>query len=219
MPLLVLLAGWVQGLPALAYFGASLRTRAAAYVVMGSLVSLLSNATGRILAEAFGNNQVGSYISSPVTLAFFMGALAEYQQTARERRTFRMGILAFVGVWVLLVAFVETMTDFDRVTATLYSLTLVATGLWTLLRRASAIEQLPIHQTDWFWISLGIVVSGTCTAIASPLGAILLERGEYQLFNRVWQVRGATITVAYLMVSWGIYRGPPAPRFISVEGN
>lgn len=216
-PLLIHLSVWVQTVPALAYLISRQRTRTAAYAVAGALVSLLANTIGRILAEAYANNQVVSYISSPVSAAFFLGALAEFQQTPKERRVFRIGIVVFTVAWILLVAFVEDVTDFDLITAPLYSLTMVVAGLWTLLRRTAASAATPLLKTDWFWISLGLVVGGICTGIASPIGGLLIRRGEYELFSAVWQARAATVVASYLLLSWGVYRGPPVSRYLTVE--
>jgi hypothetical protein len=218
LPIILVLSGWSHLAPALAFGLSRTRTRPGAFIALGALVNLLSIVAGRVLADATGNNQLLSYLSSPLTAACFLFALAEWQTTGRERRWFRAGIFAFLVLWVLLVATVEDMRNFDLVTGPFYSLTLLAAGTWTLVRRAAVVEAAPLHQNDWFWVSLGLAVNGACTALSSPLGAILIARGRFDLFNVAWQIRGLLVLLSMSFLSWGIYRGPLRSKYATDEG-
>ena len=212
-PLLTSIAIASQAVPAVAFGFSRHRTRAALLVAVGSLVSLGANLIGRVLAATVGNNQVVSYISSPITAACFFMALMSWQLTRRERRVFRFGTLGFLLLWVLLVALVEDMRNFDLVTGPLYSITFLIAGAWTMLRRAGEIETTPFQQSDWFWIAGGIAVHGACTAMASPIGAVLIARQRYDLFDIAWQVRAFFVTISFLLISWGVFVGPSVSKY------
>jgi hypothetical protein len=216
-PLLTSIAIASQTVPAVAFLFSRHRTRAALLIVIGALVSFGANLVGRVLAATSGNNQVVSYISSPLTAACFFGALMSWQLTRRERRVFRFGTLCFLLIWVLLVALVEDMRNFDLVTGPLYSITFLIAGAWTMLRRAGETEVTPFQQSDWFWIAGGIAVHGACTALASPIGAILIARHRYDLFNIAWQVRAFFVTVSFLLLGWGVFVGPSVSKYSTVE--
>lgn len=213
IPVLFVISWVSQAVPALAYLAARHRSGPAAALVLGASVSFLANIVARVMAVLVHNNHVVTYISSPITATCFLYALREWQLTRREREIFRVGTLIFLVAWVLLVAFVEDVTDFNRVTGPLYSLTLLAAAAWTLLRRAAVIEATPLPRSDWFWVCVGISVYGAATALADPIGGLLLERQRLDLFRIAWQVRAVFSTTGFLLISWGIYRGPAVSKF------
>lgn len=213
IPLLLHVSVASQALPVVAYAFARRRSFASGAVVVGALVSVLSNVVGRILAATAGNNQVVTYLSTPLTGVFFLLAMREFQLTTRERQALRLGIAVFLALWVLLVAFVEDMRGFNLASGPLFSLMLLALGAWTLVRRALIAEIAPLYQQDWFWISAGMATYGACTALAEPIGGILLARQRFDLFNIAWQVRAALSTLGFAMMSWGIYLGPMVSKF------
>lgn len=216
IPLLLHISAASQALPAVAYIATRTRTKPAALLAAGAAISALANVAARMLAIAAGNNHVVSYISSAATGALLLLALREWQLTARERRAFSVATTLFLVAWVLLVAFVEDMRNFDRVTAPLYSLTLLAGGAWTLVRRANALEAMPLLESDWFWVCSGMAVYGAATALAAPIGAILIERRRFDLFGIAWQVRAALSTLGFLLMSWGVFRGPAVSKFSTI---
>lgn len=217
IPLILHISTASQGLPGLVYAISRRRSAPAAYIAAGGLISLLSNLVALESRALLGNNQVFSYISSPATLALFLAGLAEWQADARSRRWMRLSIVPMIVVWALLVMFVEDVRNFDLVTGPLYSLTLLVASMWTLLRRAGAVEATPLQESDWYWIALGLAANGACTALSSPIGAILLARGRFDLFNIAWQVRGALSALSYCLVAWGIYLGPSVSKYSTVE--
>lgn len=209
---------WASQLgPAVAYLATRHRTPAAGAIMLGATASALANVVSKVLAVLFHNNMIVSYISSPVTALCFLYALHEWQLTARERRVFRVGMWVFLPVWVLLVAFVEDVRNFTVVTGPLYSLTLLAAAAWTLVRRANATEMTSLVHADWFWVSLGIAIHGAATAASEPIGGILLARQRLDLFYIAWQIRAVFSTLSYLLMSWGIYRGPLVSQYLTVD--
>jgi hypothetical protein len=212
-PIIIKFAIWSQALPAIAYVLAPVRSPAAAAIVLGSLVSVLANVVGWWVGDLFGNNHVVSYVSSPVTAAFYLWALAEWQVTARERTVVRWSVLPFILIWMVLVAFVENVRGFDLVTAPVYSFGLLLAALWTVVRRWTTALQTPILTTDWFWITIGLGLNGAVTGLAAPMGGLLFARNELELFSLVWQLRAAAVTTAFTIISYGIYRGPLMSKF------
>jgi hypothetical protein len=206
-----------QALPALAYFASRRRSIPAAAMVIGASVSFLANVISRVMAILVHNNHVVTYISSPITATCFLYALREWQLSHRERQVIRVGTFVFLVAWVLLVAFVEDVTGFDLVTGPLYSLTLLVAAAWTLIRRAGVVVATPLPESDWFWVCLGLSIYGASTALADPIGGILLQRQQLDLFYIAWSVRAVFSTLSFLLISWGIYLGPAVSKFATVE--
>lgn len=206
-----------QAVPALAYFATSRRSSAAAAIAIGASVSFLANAVSKVMAIMVHNNHVVTYISSPITAACFLHALREWQLTRREQRVIQVGTFVFLVAWVLLVALVEDVTGFNLITGPLYSLTLLLAAAWTLIRRASVIEATPLLQADWFWVCLGLSIYGAATALADPIGGILVARQRLDLFHVAWSLRALFSIVSFLLMSWGIFQGPAVSRFATVE--
>lgn len=217
IPVLYHISAASQGLPGIAYFCSRRRTPSAAYFALGAGVSLLSNLVALVSIRFLGNNHVFSYITSPATLTLFMLGVASWQATARETRIVRWLIPVVLVLWALLVMFVEDVTGFDLVTGSLYSLTVLLLSLWTLLRRSAQLEATSLLECDWFWVCIGLAIYGASTALASQVAAVLVARERIDLYRIVWQMRAALSTLSFLLISWGIYRGPPAPKFASAE--
>ena len=212
-PLLLHLAVIGQAIPVAAWVLTRHRTRAATAIAIGAVIGGLGDIVSFWLAKTVGNNHITTYIDAPAMTVCFLAALREWQVTARERRGFGIAIVLFLLACVALVASIEEIGTFNFGVGPLGSLTLLAAGIWTLLRRTSEVEQTPVHRTDWFWVSLGLATQGGATALASPLGGVLLERGRLDLLNIAWQVRAVIVFISYLFIGWGIYRGPAASKF------
>ena len=216
IPLILHLATASQAGPIGAFVWSRQRTRAARMVAIGAFISLLANGVGRLLAATLGNNQIVSYLSTPVTAACFFWALADWQVTAQERRVVRFATPGFLAIWTLLVLLFEDVRNFDVISYPLYSLTLTAISLWTLLRRSQAVEIVPYTRTDWFWISVGLATLGVSTLLTTPIGGVLLARERYDLFDLVWQTRSWLVALSYCLMTWGIYRGPMVSKFSTI---
>jgi len=206
-----------QFVPGIAWALTTHRTRAAGALALGGAVGIVGDIVGRWMAHEFGNNHVTTYIDAPIMTVCFLAALREWQLTGRERRAFGVGTLLFLLGCVGLVASVEDVGTFNFGIGPLASLTLLAAATWTLLRRTAATEQLSIHLTDWFWVALGLAVQGGATALASPLGGVLLERGRIELFTIAWEIRSVLVFGSYLLIGWGTYRGPALSATATVE--
>ena len=200
---------YAQAFPAVAYVFARRRSAAAGFVALGGLITVLANAIGRPVGHATGNNFIVGYISIPFTAGAFLLTLAQFQATYLERMMLRIGLALFVAIYLFLVGFFEDVTHFGQYSHTLYSFVLLVAALWTLGRRALTQEDALALDTDWFWICFGLAIYGAATAAAAAIGNILLARDRVDLFVKAWDVRAALVILAFLAISWGVFRGPP----------
>lgn len=205
---IIAVAIWAQALPAAAYLGARRRSRAAAFVGLGGLITVLANLVGVTVGRLTGNNFIVGYISIPFTAGAYILALAEFQATYLERVMLRIGLALFMGSYLLLVTFFEDITHFGQYSHTLYSFVLMVAALWTLGRRALTQEDALAIDTDWFWIGFGFAMYGAATAATAAIGNILMARDRVDLFVKAWDVRAALVILAFLAISWGVFRGP-----------
>jgi len=217
LPILVQLGGWAQLLPLIPLLIARTRSRTAWLIVAGGLVGLISDLAGRILATELGNNQLVSYLSSPVTAGCYLAALAEWQVSPRSRTVLRWSVLVFVLIWIGLTLTVEDLRSLGRVTTPMYALVLIVAALWTLLQRSQVVLETPLVRTDWFWCATGIGVQGAAMALANAVGAIFLERQRIDLFALVWNTRAALLILSHAFLAWGVYRGPAVSQFVTAE--
>jgi hypothetical protein len=215
--LLVTWAVYAQALPAIAYLASRGRTASAAFASLGGLVTVLSAFVGLEVGRLFGNNLIVGYIAIPITAGAYILALAEYQLTYLEKLMVRIGVGLFVAIYTVLVLFLENVTHFGQYSHTLYAFVLLVIALWTLGRRALApISEALAIDTDWFWIAFGLAIYGAATAASAAIGNILLARERVDLFMQAWNVRGALVILAFISISWGVFRGP-AQRMTEVR--
>jgi hypothetical protein len=206
---LITAAVYAQALPAVAYSISRGRTASASFATLGGLVTVLSAFIGVEVGRLFGNNLIVGYIAIPITAGAYILALAEWQVTYLEKLMVRIGVGLFVAIYTILVLFLENVTHFGQYSHTLYAFVLLVIALWTLGRRALAptSEGLAI-ETDWFWIAFGLAIYGAATAASAAIGNILLARERVDLFMQAWNVRGALVILAFISISWGVFRGP-----------
>lgn len=207
---------WAQLVPALALALTRQRTRASTLLALGALIGLLSDLIGRILVLIQANNQIATHLSSPISAACYLAALAEWQTTATSRRTFRWGIVAFALIWLMLLWSVEDLRNFGKFDTPLYALTLLAGGLWTVLRRAQVFIETPLHRMEWFWGGVGLALQGAAMTLAASVGAILVARERLDLFDLVWHVRAATIVLSYSLLAVGVAQSGVVSKFSTI---
>ena len=217
IPFILYVAAYSQLLPVVAWSAARARSRAGLLIAIGALIGLGGDFVGRYVALTWRNNHITNYIDAPLMTICFLGAFREWQVSERERRRVGAIGLLYLLACVVLVATIEDITTFNFGISPLASLVLLAVGVWTLLRRASVVEQTPIVHTDWFWSAMGFAVFGAATALASPIGGLLLERGRLDLIDVTWRLRSIFVTAAWVMIAWGIYQGDRVSRFATVE--
>ena len=205
---LLLTAVYVQGAPALAYLLARRRTLATAFIVLGGLTTLLATTIGAEIGRRTGSNYIVGYVTIPLTAGTYLLALSCWQITYVERLTIRIGIGLFIGIYLVLVRLFETTTHLGQYSHTLYSLVLLSAALWTLGRRALTQDDALALDTEWFWIGFGLAIYGAATAATAAIGNILLARDRIDLFVKAWDVRAALVILAFLAISWGVFRGP-----------
>jgi hypothetical protein len=202
------MAVWVQGIPAAVYLFGRRRGNPTGYAALGGLLTLLSTSIGTIIAREAGNNYIVGYLFIPLIAAAYILALAEWQVTYFERVMFRVGYGLFAAIYIVLAAFFENVTHFGQYSHTLYSLVLLSGSLWTLGRRSFEQSEGLALETDWFWVAFGLAVYAAATASTAALGNILMARDRVDLFLKVWSLRAAFVILAFLAISWGVYRGP-----------
>lgn len=209
-PAIVIVASiYFQALPAAGYLLRRASYRATAFAAVGGLIAVLANTIGIEVARGTGSNLVVGYVTIPFTAGAYILSLAEYQLTLLERLTFRISLGLFIVIYLLLVAYFEDITHFGQYSQTLYSLFLLVAALWTLGRRSLMQEGGLAIDTDWFWIALGLAIYGAATAATGAIGNILLARDRVDLFVQAWNVRAALVILAFISISWGVFRGPP----------
>jgi len=201
-------AVWTQGVPAAVYILGRRRGIPASYVALGGLLTLLSTTIGQVIAKAIGNNYIVGYFFIPLIAAAYIFALAEWQVTFVERVMLRVGFGLFAVVYVVLATFFESVTHFGQYSHSLYSLVLLVAALWTLGRRSFEQSDGIALETDWFWVAFGLAVYAAATASTAALGNILVARDRVDLFMKVWNLRAVFVILAFLAVSWGVYRSP-----------
>jgi hypothetical protein len=201
-------SAWVQAVPAVVYALGRRHGTSASYVALGGLLTLLSTNVGMVVARAVGNNYIVGYLFIPLIAAAYILALAEWQVTYFERVMFRVGYGLFAAIYIVLAAFFENVTHFGQYSHTLYSLVLLSGSLWTLGRRSFEQSEGLALETDWFWVAFGLAVYAAATASTAALGNILMARDRVDLFLKVWSLRAAFVILAFLAISWGVYRGP-----------
>ena len=206
---IIYVAIWSQALPGIAYMLTSRRSTAGAFVVLGGMVAVFANIIGETVGRVYGSNLVVGYLVIPFTAGAYILALAAYQVRYVERLTLRIGLGLFVLIYVLLVGFFEDFAHFGQYSHTLYSFVLLVAALWTLGRRTLTQEDALALDTDWFWIGFGLAMYGAATAATAAIGNILMARDRVDLFVKAWDVRAALVILAFLAITWGVFRGPP----------
>jgi hypothetical protein len=205
---LLKVAAWSQATPAVVYLLSGRRGVPTSFVALGGILTLLSTSIASAVGRSTGNNYVVGYFTIPLIAAAYLLALAEWQVTYLERVMFRVGFGLFAGTYIVLATFFESVTHFGQYSHTLYALVLLSAALWTLGRRSFEQAEGLALETDWFWAALGLAVYAAATASTAALGNILMARGRVDLFMKVWNLRAAFVILAFLAISWGVYRGP-----------
>lgn len=214
IPLLIRTAAWAQAMPPLALLLGRNRSRPVLWVAAGALVSSLGNLFGRVAAARLANNHWLAYLDAPLMYSLYLIALSEWQVTPRAERALRMLAFGVLVLYVVIVTLAEDVTTFPRFSAPLYSVALLAAALWTLLHRAFTGESRPLTNTDWFWVTGGLAIYGATTALAEPIGKLLLDASRFDHFILVYSLRAVCIDVAFVAITIGFLlrpgrEGPP----------
>lgn len=209
IPLILKTALWAQMLPPLALLSRRNLSRPVLFIAAGAAISVIGNFVAVYVANRTGNNHfVALIFGGLMTIPYLLG-LAEWQVTFFERLTLRLFIVPFVLTYVALTVFAEGTTTFSRFTGPLSVLVILGASAWTLLRRAFQ-TSTPITRTDWFWVAGGLALYGATTALAQPIGAILLADDRLDLFDLVWQFRAVCVDLSFLSIVAGFLIHPDA---------
>lgn len=213
IPLIVHLGAWLQVLPIVAFAATRIRTRPGRWIALACVVSLAADLVSMVMSGRGLSNHVVTYVSSPLFAVLLLAGLREWQLTRAEWHGFTGVSLLFLLTTLLLVAFVEDIGTFNRGIGPFYSLALMVGGLWTLARRTLETRATPVHQSDWFWVALGLAMYGASTALASPIAGYLIAKGRPDLVILAWKIRAVFVIVSFSLIAWGIYRGPLVSKF------
>lgn len=209
IPFILKTAAWVQVLPALALLSRRNISPPVLFIASGAMLSFLGNYLGIVVANRTGNNHAVAGVFGALMTVPILWGLAEWQVTYVERLTVRLFVLPFLATYAVLMLYAEDTTSFSRFTAPLYALTILGAALWTLLRR-SFHSTTPIFRTDWFWIAGGLALYGATTAVAQPIGAILMADQRIDLLTQVWKLRAVCVDLAFLAIVAGMLCRPEA---------
>lgn len=201
-------AVYSQAIPAVALLFSRRRTLPAQFAVLGGLLTLLSTSIGNVVARQYGTNYIVGYVAIPLIASAYMLALAEWQTTYLERLTFRIGLGLFAVIYVVLVTFFEDVAHLGQFSHTLTSFALLIASLWTLGRRSLEQDDGLAIDTDWFWVAFGLAIYSAATSATAAIGNILMARDRVDLFVKAWNVRAFFVILAFLSISWGVFRGP-----------
>lgn len=203
---LVLGAVYAQIVPAAALLAGRNRSRPALIVAGTFLFSLATDLLGRYVGHLTGNSLWVSLLAGACITVFLLMAFAEWQTSSLERLAFRIATLPFLAAFGTLVFLADGIATFPRFSYPLGILVVLGGALWTLLRRTYAPSETPLIRTDWFLILVGIALNASATLVTSPIAAVLMARQRVDLFVRVWEVRGAFVIVALVLIAMGTFR-------------
>jgi hypothetical protein len=209
IPFLIATPAWLQLGAPLSLLARRNFSRPVLWVAAGTVVSILGNLLGRVAAARLGNNHWLSTIDDPLMFACFLAALEEWQVAYLEQLTFKFANFIILAIYVVLVWAVEDVSTFSRFGMPMYSLALMAGGIWTLTRRAfQAAARAPLA-TDWFWVVGGLTLYGATTLLTQPIGAVLLAHQRLDIFRLVWDFRAVCVDLSFLAIIAGMLL-PPA---------
>jgi hypothetical protein len=130
-------------------------------------------------------------IQTPVLLMAF----ADWADSAAFRRGIRLTALLSVVGWIVLTVAIEEPGRFARVTAPLQAALFCFAASIVLIRRGLSAELSP-DRADWFWISLGVLILYSVTAVYQPLLDLFTTRGVTAI--PIWTVLKALTVLTVL---------------------
>jgi len=160
------------------------------------------------------NNHWVSYLFTPLFTAAILLALAGWQRTRREVTFLRVTTALFLVAAAGIAVFLEDRRDFSQIASPLGSLLVLATALWTLVRRGLDPQGQPTLRSDWFWVPLGLALHAGVTAAYFPLAAAF-GQADPGLQWSLLILKSWLVILAFCLVGWGILcrvPGPPSGR-------
>lgn len=202
----------MQFLPALALLSGRNRSRPVLWIAGAFAISLAGDLLGRYVAHRTGNNHIVVFLSGAVTYTILIIGMAEWQISFVERLTLRIMVIPCLLIYGGLMLFLENTETFSSYAYPFYTLVVLGTSVWTLLRRAFRDTNVPLTGSDWFFVLGGVALETATTVMSTPIAAVLMAQQRVDLTIAVWEFRAVCSIVALLVVSYGVLLPPARER-------
>lgn len=176
----------------------------AVVLVAGALlVACLGDLVAHFIGRQTGNSIWVGSVSDMVVGPLMLFGIAEWQVTYLERLMVRISIVPFLLIYGALTVFIEDPSILPSYSTPFLNLVTLGASTWTLLRLAMQGTDQSLLGTDWFFVLGGLALVAATSAVASPIGAILLKQHRYDLMARVWELRAAFGLIGMVAVTLG----------------
>ena len=210
-PLLMHLAVFAQLLPPVVV--AARRTwplRARAWTSLALVASVSGDIAQLIIGSRGINNLWVGYISTAVTGALVIAALAEWQVSKQARRRMYLALGFYVGVFAL-TAVLDDPSRFSMLAVPIHSILVLLLSLWTLITNALEPRNQPITRYDWFWACLGLALLYGASSAVQPLLRMLVAEGKVADMMSVLYFKAVLQIGAMLLITAGMLCPVQAP--------
>ena len=155
------------------------------------------------------NNHWVNYLATPLAAGMVLWALSLWQVSSFAARLVRSLIPVLLVIWGVMVLGVENTTTFSLLAQPIMGLLVMGTTIWTLVLRTSR-EPGRLREQDWLWIGIGFVIYFGGAVALPPASYLLLPRSP-ALVVRAYEVGGALIILAFLLIARGVLCPKPKP--------
>ena len=198
-------AAWSQAAPAIALTKAERWDQPGRrWAAFACLINVAGDVLNYGLSQAVVNNLWVGYISTPLSSAFILLALATWQTTQTARRRLVIAIPFYLGMWAVAIYFAEDLEQYSSIAFPLHSVFLLVCCVWTLLRKALGEQELPFVKSDWLWIAGGFALMVGTAAAVEPLMGILIRRNQIDQAMSVVNFRAGLQLLALVGITVGM---------------
>ncbi len=123
----------------------------------------------------------------------FIALLFSYWHSALPRRLIRLSIPFLLALYFLFLGVgVEVIDKPNKHTLSLIGMLVAVITLYTLYSTVSEEDEIPIHQQEKFWVSIGFFLSFSAAAVAAASIPVHFTR-------QLWYLTSGLISVSYLL--------------------
>ena len=210
-PLLMHLAVWSQLLPPVMVATRRARgVRARVWTALAMLASVGGDTAQLLIGRQGINNLWVGYISTAVTGILVVGALANWQVTARARRLMYFALALYVAVFLMTSA-LDDPQHFSLLAIPAHSIMVLLLSLWTLITNALEPREQALTRHDWFWACLGFALLYGASSAVQPLLRMLLAEGKLADMMSVLYFKAGLQIAAMLLITVGMLCPVQAP--------
>lgn len=203
-------AAWSQLLPPAALaLRRSLAGRPRVLIGLAMVLSVVGDLIQLLMGRQNINNLWVGYISTAVTGILVILGLSFWAPTLRGGRTIRLGLIAYLAVWVTLVF--ENLKGYSVFTIPVHSLLVLLISLGIVIGNALEDHPLPLNRSDWFWAGLGLALLYGASSAVQPLLNVLLAQDLVGQAMLVLNAKAVIQIVAVLMIVIGMLCPTPRP--------